>query len=172
MNFKCFKFLPWALLPVVLVSCKKKEVTPEQIEMNTAYYSSRVCPMRINDNMTMDSVVFHADDPENYYYYYTVSGIMDNDYELPILIDGQRSIYLTNLRTATEMQPVMELGATVNHVFRSKSTGKVIYDLVFVSEEYNGDYISNAPAPPETKAQRRRRLKKERRQKKRNANQQ
>ena len=41
------------------------------------------------------------------------------------------------------MEPVMKLGVTVNHVFRSKTTGKVLYNLAFVSDEYNGDYITN-----------------------------
>ena len=148
MNFKNFNFLLWVVALVILTACKDEKVTPEKIEAKTAYYSQRVCPMRINDNMVMDSVVYHADKPGDYFYYYTVGGIMDNDYELPVLIDGQRSIYLTNLKTDDEMEPVRQLGVTVHHVFRSLSTGKVLYNLAFVSEEYNGDYITNAPTAP------------------------
>ena len=145
MNRRYLKYLLWVVAPVLMTSCKKDTLTPERIEVKTVYYSQRVCPMQINDNMVMDSVVFHADNPGDYYYYYTVSGILDDDYELPIFIDGQRSIYLSNLKSDAEMEPVMKLGVTVNHVFRSKTTGKVLYNLAFVSDEYNGDYITNAP---------------------------
>ncbi|MBR3093003.1 MAG: hypothetical protein IKG99_08250 [Bacteroidaceae bacterium] len=156
MNIKQFTIVAMASC-ALLISCKKKEVTPEQIEISTMDYSRRVCPRMINENMTMDSIVFRADAPNDYYYYYTVSGTMDDDYEFPILIDAQRSIYLTSLKQAPEMIPVKELEATVHHVFISKNTGKVIYDLQFVSAEYNGDYVTNAPHAPKSKAKKRRR---------------
>lgn len=156
MNTKQFTIVALASC-TVLTSCKKKEVTPEQIEISTIDYSRRVCPRMINENMTMDSIIFRADDPNDYYYYYTVSGSMDDDYEFPILIDAQRSIYLTSLKQAPEMIPVKELEATVHHVFISKNTGKVIYDLQFVSAEYNSAYVTNAPYTPKSKGKRRKR---------------
>lgn len=148
---------------VILSSCKKEEVTPEQIELKTKDYSMRVCPRMVNEYMTMDSVIFRADSPEDYYYYYTVNGKMDNDYELPVLIDGQRSIYLSSLKTATDMDPVKELGASVHHVFISQKTGKTLYDLCFVSADYNGDYIVNAPMTPTAKAKAKKKARKKKR---------
>ena len=162
MNIKQFTIVALASC-AVMTSCKKKEVTPEQIEIATIDYSQRVCPRMINENMVMDSVIFRADEPEDYYYYYTVSGVMDDDYELPLVIDGQRSYYLTSLKQATEMIPVMELEATVHHVFISKNTGKVIYDLKFVSDEYNSEYITNAPKARKPKV---RKVKRKKRKKK------
>ena len=148
MNIRYYKIIPFVCMILLLGSCKEKIISPEQIEKDTAEYSSRVCPRTVNKDMVMDSVIYRAANPDNYYYYYTVSGIMDNDYELPVLIDGQRAIYLTNLKQAPEMAPIMEREATVHHVFISKSTGKMLYDLRFVSAEYNSDYISNPPSKP------------------------
>ena len=88
MNIKQFTIVAMASC-ALLISCKKKEVTPEQIEISTMDYSRRVCPRMINENMTMDSIVFRADAPNDYYYYYTVSGTMDDDYEFPILINAK-----------------------------------------------------------------------------------
>ncbi len=160
MNIRYYRVLPFACLLLLLGSCKEKEVTPEDMEITTKDYSRRVCPRAVNDNITMDSVVFYADNPDDYYYYYTVSGIMDNDYELPVLIDGQRSIYLTNLKNSPEMEPLMGWETTVHHVFISKATGKVLYDLKFVSAEYNSSYVTNAPHAPNPKAKKKKKKRK------------
>lgn len=130
------KILLPVLMATVLVACHHTTLE-EQAKQVADDYTTRNCPTPVQDNQRTDSVAF---DPNTltFSYYYTLVDKADNKE----LIDKSKSkiasTLLSQLRENTNMKVYKDAAYNFHYVYRSGSTGDILYEKTFTKKEYKG----------------------------------
>ena len=96
-------------------------------------YNDKRWPARINEYTDIDSVVFDRSTLTTHYYY-TIKGEADNPEAIKRI--NPRISLLEGLRNSTSTLAYKEAGYNFAYTYHSHSTGKILFDIVFTSNDY------------------------------------
>lgn len=117
-----------------LTACQKS--LEEQAAREARQYTDRNCPAQLDEGLVIDSMTFDAF-THTFAYYYTLSGVLDND--TVVSSDVVSQALLESLRNTTSMRAYKERGYQFRYIYRSASTpDKVLHDLLFTKDDYQG----------------------------------
>lgn len=116
----------------LLTACQ--ESLEERAAREARELTETKCPMPIDDNIMLDSVVF--DIPSlTQTQYFCVFNALDND-SLFELTDS-RALLIAELKNSPSYRPLMERGVSFRYVYQSrKRAGHVLLDMTLRPEDY------------------------------------
>lgn len=121
-------------MATVLVACHHTTLE-EKAQQIAEDYTTRNCPTPVQDNQRTDSVVFNPKTLTFNYYYTLVDKADDKE-----LIDKAKtkiaSTLLSQLRENTSMRAFKDAAYNFHYVYRSDSTGDILYEKTFTNKEY------------------------------------
>lgn len=116
---------------LLLGSCQ--ESMEDRCAREVKEYNDKRCPARINEYTDIDSVVFDRSTLTTHYYY-TIKGEADNPEAIKRI--NPRTSLLEGLRNSTSTLAYKEAGYNFAYTYHSHSTGKILFDIVFTSNDY------------------------------------
>ncbi len=126
-----------ALLIAVASSCQESK--RQRVERESKRFTERECPKSVSpeNNVILDSLVFHDIEGNNdYIYYYTIDADEDGLANLEEQKEEMRSAILTSIRNSVELKGVKEMGLTLVYKYYNKADGKLVLEYKFAKEEY------------------------------------
>jgi len=90
----------------------------------------------MNDNITLDSVVFHVSSPDNYKYYYSVSADSILLESFDKYAEAIRPELLKSLNNSIEMRKVKDVCKNISHVFIDANTKHPIKEIKFGEKDF------------------------------------
>lgn len=136
MNQRTF-FSGLVVLTLLIASCGRKSID-EQFEQNARQESQQMCPRKVDDCTTLDSITYHIP-TRTQSHYYTFSDAMDDEtiFTDNFIADIRESM-LKSLRNEIKLKKQMEAGISFSYVYRSASTGKTLLNITFHKADYTG----------------------------------
>lgn len=119
----------------VTLSCHKE--TKAERYAREARETTAQCPMSIDANTTMDSMVYVPSD-HRFTYYYKVNGVTDST--LKTNEEMLRQQIHERLLNAPDMIPYIQDGLSFRYLYRTSATGDPVLDFVYESTK-------NGPLP-------------------------
>jgi len=81
--------------------------------------------------------MLYVDEPQGFAYYYTLHGEADNDSLITDeLMEVFRNRLCDKLRTDITMKPYKERQFSFSYIYKSKSTGKELVNIMLTPEDY------------------------------------
>lgn len=118
---------------IALVSCQ--ESLEDRCNREAQEFTKKNCPVKIDKNMTVDSMTFEKA-TTTLHYYYTVSGQLDDAQKLEKV--NARKTLLDALRNTTSIKNYKKAGYNFRYTLWSAShKGKKVADYTYTSKEYN-----------------------------------
>ena len=105
-----------ACLAVGLAACQ--ESLEERAAREARNYTSKSCPLRVDEYTVMDSMTFVSADRPTLCYYYTLSGQADRQYTEAERQHAQ-ALLQKNLNNNTHLKAYREAGYTFRYIYRS-----------------------------------------------------
>jgi len=116
----------------LLLSCQ--ETLEERVAREAREMTETKCPMPVDKNIVLDSVVFDIS-THTQSQYFRVLGELDND-TLFQAVDS-RSLLLEELKNAPSYRLMMERGFNFHYLYHSsKSPSKVMLELTLTPDDY------------------------------------
>lgn len=131
----------WALLTLMSATCLqscKKETKDERIKRETAEFTEKNCPSKVDEYTTMDSAVYDMQ-THKLTYHYTMKGELDNDsiYTEEVLSTFREKV-LNEIKTSIQMKNYKDAGLSFAYQYISDKSGKILVSLEITKEEYGG----------------------------------
>lgn len=127
------------LVALIAVTSSCQESKRERVERESKRFTERECPKSVSpeNNVILDSLVFHDVEGNNdYIYYYTVDADEEGLANLDEHKEEMRSAILTSIRNSVELKGVKEMGLTLVYKYYNKADGKLVLEYTFTKEEY------------------------------------
>ena len=119
-------------MALTLAACQ--ESLEERAAREAQMYTKKNCPAKISETVIMDSMTFEAQ-THTIHYYYTLTGIADNDSTLNP--DEARSNLLAALKNTTALSVYKKEKYRFVYTYHSeKSPETVLYETTFVDGDY------------------------------------
>ena len=132
MKAKTKKLMMAAVALTCLTACQ--ESLEQRCAREAKEFTEKKCPAHINDNMTVDSLLFFPA-THTLQYCYTLEGVLDNSETL-----GQhdlRGLLLKELRNSTQVKLYKEAGYNFKYTYYSqKDKGRVLFETVIKEKDY------------------------------------
>jgi hypothetical protein len=126
------KILLFSALLTVLTACQ--ESLEQRAERTLKDYSEKNCPLALDENIVMDSCAFEKD-THTLHYYYTISGILDNDSILNR--EAMRQMLVDGLKNETSTRVFKEAGYNFEYTYFSEShPGTMLFEATIAKEDY------------------------------------
>lgn len=131
------------LLPVVLmfaafatISCQ--ESLTERCAREAQIYTSRNCPAKISENITLDSITFFDSDSTICYNYHISGILLDSIENLSQRKDEYKALMLKDLRASTDLKGYKDAGFNFEYVYLSaKNPKQILLEFKYKKEDYN-----------------------------------
>ena len=124
-----------ALTAVSLASCQESKM--ERFERETAEYTKKNCPQRINDDVIiLDSLVFHNDGSLNYINYYSVHADSVQVAYLKECKGELNESLLKGVINSVELKNVKATGLNIIHRYYTADTHQLIFEFCFTPKDY------------------------------------
>ena len=129
--------LLFSLVLVSLVACGRKSID-EQFYEAAKKETQQMCPRKIDDSTTLDSIVYDMLS-RTQKHYYTFSDHMDDTtlYTNNFVADIRETL-LKSLRNEIKLKKQMEAEIGFAYIYISASTGKPLINLLFTKDDYTG----------------------------------
>lgn len=138
---KRFIILPLAIL--ALSGCGRKSID-EQFAENARQETQQMCPRKIDECTTLDSIVYDMT-TRTQNHYYTFSGNMDDpSIFTPNFLADIRESMLKSLCNEIKLKKQMEASINFGYVYHSASTGKPLLKILFTPNDYNSPITSRS----------------------------
>lgn len=123
-----------ALLCSILTACRQE--TREERFARDARELTEQCPIAIDTNTYLDSLVY---DKENttYQYCYSLHGFTDEQLTELVTYPTFVEQIKFNVQNSVEMKPYKDAGITFRYYYYSKETGALLGSIEVTPEEYN-----------------------------------
>ena len=119
-------------MALTLAACQ--ESLEERAAREAQMYTKKNCPAKISETVIMDSMTFEAQ-THTIHYYYTLTGIADNDSTLNP--DEARANLLAALKNTTALSVYKEEKYRFAYTYHSeKSPETVLYETTFADGDY------------------------------------
>ena len=119
-------------MALTLAACQ--ESLEERAAREAQMYTRKNCPAKISETVIMDSMTFEAQ-THTIHYYYTLTGIADNDSTLNP--DEARANLLAALKNTTALSVYKKERYSFAYTYHSaKSPETVLYETTFVDGDY------------------------------------
>lgn len=122
------KLLIPATVALIFVACHKE--TKADRYAREAHETTAQCPMAIDANTVMDSMVYTPTD-HRFTYYYKVNGVADS------ILKANEEMLCQQIRerlmNATDMVPYIQDGLSFRYVYHTRATGAPVMDFVYDS---------------------------------------
>jgi hypothetical protein len=126
------KLFVLAIMALTLAACQ--ESLEERAAREAQMYTKKNCPAKISETVIMDSMTFEAQ-THTIHYYYTLTGIADNDSTLNP--DEARANLLAALKNTTALSVYKKEKYRFAYTYHSeKSPETVLYETTFVDGDY------------------------------------
>ena len=126
------KLFVLAVMALTLAACQ--ESLEERAAREAQMYTKKNCPAKISETVIMDSMTFEAQ-THTIHYYYTLTGIADNDSTLNP--DEARANLLAALKNTTALSVYKKEKYRFAYTYHSeKSPETVLYETTFVDGDY------------------------------------
>jgi hypothetical protein len=126
------KLFVLAIMALTLAACQ--ESLEERAAREAQMYTKKNCPAKISETVIMDSMTFEAQ-THTIHYYYTLTGIADNDSTLNP--DEARANLLAALKNTTALSVYKKEKYSFAYTYHSeKSPETVLYETTFVDGDY------------------------------------
>ena len=117
-----------------LVSCT--ENFADRCRREAREFTEKQCPHPVDPMIDLDSMLY-VDEPQGFAYYYTLHGEADNDSLITDeLMEVFRNRLCDKLRTDITMKPYKERQFSFSYIYKSKSTGKELVNIMLTPEDY------------------------------------
>ena len=117
-----------------LIACKHETFT-DRCEREAREYTTKQCPLILQEGLTMDSMTFRKAE-NKFIYYYTLSGKLDNPGYVQNNATNIRKQLLDALTNSVEMKRYKDENMAFEYIYMSQSEKKGILDFTFTKEEY------------------------------------
>ena len=129
------------VMVMLLVNSSCQENRRDRIEREAKEYTSKSCPaVQYQDpvlTITLDSLVFHADDPQNNYtYFYSFDGDAEAQANLNAKRDELYQTMLERVRNSVDLRHIKEEGFNIVYAYYKAGTDEKIIEFVFTPEDY------------------------------------
>ena len=118
---------------LILISCqqsRQEKLSKEALE------TSIMCPIRIDEETTLDSMAYHKSD-NTLYYYYSLAGSLDNAQKINNLKSQITKNQLGTVKNSVELRKYKEWGISFCYIYFSKTSHKLLLNMKFTKEQYN-----------------------------------
>ena len=120
---------------LLLGSCKR-ETKDERFKREYEQFTRKECPKEVASCIRMDSICYDIES-RTLTEYYTVSDKLDNDtMYTEEVVDDYRKGLLKELKGSIQMKPQKDESINFRYLYRSISTGDVLFELTFTPEDY------------------------------------
>lgn len=134
MKKKSFLF-PILTASLLLSSCQFENFD-ERCVREAKEYTEQHCPLRVDPCTVLDSMVYDSD-KRALQYYYTLEGILDSTQVLtPEVIEGFKEQLENDIVNSVQLRKYKEERINFSYCYKSKNTGKTIFDLRFTPADY------------------------------------
>ena len=120
---------------LMLFSCQESK--EERLERETREYTQKNCPEKIDEYVTLDSLVYHNDGSGNYYYYYSVEADSEAVAMLAQHKPELRKEHLGRIRNSVDMKHIKQMGLSINILYHDHAAHRLILDFLFTPSEYD-----------------------------------
>ena len=100
-----------------------------------AEQTSLMCPIQIDKETTLDSMAYHESD-NTLYYYYALSGTLDDSKKISELKDKVMKSQLETVKNSVELRKYKEWGLSFCYVYYSKTSHDLLLNMKFTKEQY------------------------------------
>lgn len=128
------KLLLLSVAVLTLASCHHTTLE-DKAQKIAEDYTERYCPTPEKDNQITDSVAFNLK-TLTFCYYYTLTGKADNPEIIDKLKKQLNDTLLKELREDTSMKVFKDANYNFRYVFRSQSTGKILFERSYTAKNY------------------------------------
>ena len=126
------KFWILAVFSILLVGCR--ESLEDRCAREAKEYTEKNCPMKMDKNVTLDSMSFERD-THTLHYYYTLTGDADNE-KIVKELNGMQ-ILKDNLKNSTAMKTYKENHYRFTYTYRSeKDPSHILLEVTLTDEDY------------------------------------
>lgn len=119
----------------VCVGCHV-ESFEDRCAREASFFTARQCPRRVDAYTVMDSIAY-VDSLYEVDYFYTLEGVLD---DVAFLEDSVRGVLydllLSNVVNSVELKPHKERGMGFRYVYRSRSSGEVLFCCLIGVDDY------------------------------------
>ena len=116
--------------------CTACQMSREKSFAKAAEELTKQCPIAIDPNTDLDSLVYNPQD-SLYQYYYSLQGASDNDFTnlvtSPLFIERIKE----NVINSVDMKPYKEYGMTFVYKYYSINSKKLLGTIVITPSDYN-----------------------------------
>ena len=121
---------------LMLLGSGCKETLDQRFEREARTFTEKNCPKDIDRYTTLDSTTYNPV-TKTYAYVFTVKNELDMDsLYTDDVVDELRSTYLKDIRNSIQMKDMKDAGLTIEHIYRSQKTGKILMHFVFTKKSY------------------------------------
>lgn len=117
-----------------LTSCHHDSLE-DKAEKMAVDYTERYCPTPEHSFQITDSVTFDRDS-HTFGYHYTLTGKADNRDIIEKSVKDIKTVLLSQLRQNTDVKIFKDAGYSFHYVYRSKKTGKKLFEETITEKEY------------------------------------
>ena len=126
------KFWILAVICTLLVGCR--ESLEDRCSREAKEYTEKNCPMKLDKNVTLDSMAFERD-THTLHYYYTLTGFADRDGVME-MVDAKGAL-LEDLKNSTNLRVYKENKYRFAYTYRSeKDPTNIKLEVVFTDKDY------------------------------------
>ena len=130
------KVLALLCLGALLLGSCKRETKDERFKREYEQFTRKECPKEVASCIRMDSICYDIES-RTLTEYYTVSDKLDNDtMYTEEVVDDYRKGLLKELKGSIQMKPQKDESINFRYLYRSISTGDVLFELTFTPEDY------------------------------------
>ena len=129
------------LMALAVSGCGRKSID-EQFAEGARQETQQMCPRKMDDCTTLDSIVYDIP-TRTQIHYYTFSGQMDDKSIFTENFTADiRETMLKSLRNEIKLKKQMDAGISFAYIYRSeKQKGRTIFELTFTKEDYTGPMV-------------------------------
>ena len=120
-----------AVIAVSMTACQ------ESLEQKAAHealmFTQKNCPVKMSDNLVIDSMVFEAD-TRTLHYYYTLTAPADS---VGLFSETLKKVLLTDLKNTTALMAYKEAGYRFAYTYYSQEDPNIVlFEAIFSEKDY------------------------------------
>ena len=124
----------WIITAITLLFTACQESLEDRCAREAKEYTRKSCPVKMDDNTTLDSLAFERS-THTLHYYYKLTGVADQD-SIANNIDAV-NVLKKELKNTTTLKLYKDNHYRFAYTFRSeKNPDKILIDVVFTDKDY------------------------------------
>lgn len=121
---------------VMMCSTSCQESLPERCQREAKEYTEKNCPVKVENNVILDSMTFDRK-TLTINYFYTLENELDDETMIGTQADNLHTLMLNALKNATNIKLYKENGYNFHYIYLSrKDNRKKLLDILLKKEDY------------------------------------